>query len=84
MVNVLLCVCQQNMHFFDYQANVYKEIRKDAMYVGEYDRYAEKKNVKNMIKDYPNTTHYTYTISRENATTNADYKRYYFFLINNF
>ena len=78
LVNVLLCVCQQNMHFFDYQANVYKEIRKDAMYVGEYDSYAEKKNVKNMIKDYPNTTHYTYTISREDATTNADYKRYYF------
>ena len=78
LVNVLLCVCQQNMHFFDYQVNVYKEIRKDAMYVGEYDSYAEKKNVKNMIKDYPNTTHYTYTISREDATTNADYKRYYF------
>ena len=78
LVNVLLCVCQQNMHFFDYQANVYKEIRKDAMYVGLYYSYAEEKSVKNMIKDYPNTTHYTYAISYDEHITNADYKKYYF------
>ncbi len=77
LVNVLLCVCQQNMHFFDYQANVYKEIRKDAMYVRDSvfpnttnSNSSHKHHVsefKKILKDYPNTTHYTYAIAYKNT-----------------
>ena len=87
LVNVLLCVCQQNMHFFDYQANVYKEIRKDAMYVRDSvfpnttnSNSSHKHHVsefKKILKDYPNTTHYTYAIAYRN-TVKQDIYIYYF------
>ena len=87
LVNVLLCVCQQNMHFFDYQANVYKEIRKDAMYIRDSvfpnttnSNSSHKHHVsefKKILKDYPNTTHYTYAIAYRN-TVKQDIYIYYF------
>ena len=87
LVNVLLCVCQQNMHFFDYQANVYKEIRKDAMYVRDLvvpnttnsnssHRY-HVSEFKKILKDYPNTTHYTYAVAYR-YTIQRDLYIYYF------
>ena len=88
LVNVLLCVCQQNMHFFDYQANVYKEIRKDALYVRsslipnivESNKNHRKllTEFKKTLKDYPNTTHYTYAIAN-NFTLKQDLDIYYYY-----